>query len=211
MGLSRSRCVSSRRSSSATPNAFADIVVQVPGTASYIVEVKYGYPLERISESLTRKYHRTLGWFKTISKCILIFDSANHPDAHQLETHVRPLIPNHWDLELWDEHRLLEHVRHHFGVDVDSLSYDRLQDVRVAIDRAEGFYAFGEAYDNSPLDAALLWQFGYWRLREFFKVVAGGQKRLILPPGTCRAVAVVFADLSGFSGYVRDTPDDRTI
>jgi hypothetical protein len=173
--------------------------------------VKYGYPLERISESLTRKYHRTLGWFKTISKCILIFDSANHPDAHQLETHVRPLIPNHWDLELWDEHRLLEHVRHHFGVDVDSLSYDRLQDVRVAIDRAEGFYAFGEAYDNSPLDAALLWQFGYWRLREFFKVVAGGQKRLILPPGTCRAVAVVFADLSGFSGYVRDTPDDRTI
>jgi adenylate cyclase len=34
---------------------------------------------------------------------------------------------------------------------------------------------------------------------------------MILPLGTCHAVAVVFADLSGFSGYVRDTPHDRTI
>ena len=30
------------------PNAFADIVVHAPGIASYIVEVDYGYTLERI-------------------------------------------------------------------------------------------------------------------------------------------------------------------
>jgi hypothetical protein len=79
-----------------TPNAFADIVVHVPGITNYIVEVDYGYPLERISESLSRKYQRELGWFKSISKLILIFDSDNHPDARQLETHVRTFIPSHW-------------------------------------------------------------------------------------------------------------------
>ena len=192
------------------PNAFADIVVHTSNSASYIVEVDYGYSLERISESLSRKYHRELGWFESIAKLILVFDSDNHPNSQQLEKHVRPLIPSHWELELWDEHRLLEHVRHYFGVDVDSLSYDKLQDVRAAIDRAKGMYAFGKEYENSPLDASLLWHFDYWRLRELF-TSTGGNKRIISPPGTYRAVAVVFADLSGFSGYVRDTPDERTI
>jgi len=192
------------------PNAFADIVVHAPGIASYIVEVDYGYTLERIRESLSRKYQRDLDWFKSISKLILIFDRDNHPDSRELEKHVRKLIPGHWGVELWDEHQLLERVRTHFGVDVDSLDYDRLLDVRVAIDRAKGIYAFGDAYDNSPLDAALLWHLGYWRLRGLFKS-AKGNKRLILSPGSYRAVTVVFADLSGFSGYVRDTPDDRTI
>ena len=65
-------------------------------------------------------------------------------------------------------------------------------------------------YENSPLDAALLWHLGYWRLRDLF-ILACGSKREILRPGTYRAVAVVFADLSGFSGYVRDTPYDRTL
>jgi adenylate cyclase len=191
-------------------NAFADIVVHMSDTPSYIVEVDYGYPLERIFESLSRKYHRELSWFKSISKLILVFDSYNHPNAHQLEKHVRPLIPSRWELELWDEHRLLEHVRNHFEIEVDSLGYDRLQDLRAATDRAKGIYAFGKEYENSPLDAALLWHFDYWRLRELF-TLAGENKRMILPPGTYRAVAVVFADLSGFSGYVRDTPDERTI
>ena len=182
-----------------TPNAFADIVVHVPGITNYIVEVDYGYSLERISESLSRKYQRGLGWFKSISKLILVFDSDDHPDPHQLEKHVRTFIPSHWELELWDEHQLLERVRNQFEVDLDSLNHDRLLDVRIAIDRAKGTYAFGDAYDNSPLDAALLWHLGYWRLRVFFKS-AGGNKRLLLPPAAYRAVAVVFADLSGFLG-----------
>src|SRR3712207_2146388 len=38
------------------PGSFADIRVQVPGAAPYFVEVKYGYPAERIVHSLGRKY-----------------------------------------------------------------------------------------------------------------------------------------------------------
>ena len=36
------------------PNAFADIVVNAP-RANYIVEVVYGYSLEQVSESMSRK------------------------------------------------------------------------------------------------------------------------------------------------------------
>ena len=124
-------------------NAFADIVVYPPKAENYIVEVDYGYSIERIAESLSRKYQREVDWFQSISKLILIFDRYNHPDATQLEKYVKGLIPRHWQVELWDERRLLELTHDHFKLDIDSLSYDRLQDVRVAIDRAKGLYAFG--------------------------------------------------------------------
>src|SRR5262249_55641227 len=191
-------------------NAFADIVVRPPGMAPYIVEVDHGYSLEHISESLSRKYQRELGWFKSISKLILIFDRDNHPDEQELEIHVRTLIPTHWEVELWDEDGVLERVRNQFGVDVNSLEHDRLLDMRIVIDRAKGIYAFGGAYHNSPLDAAMLWHLGYWRLRELFQS-AGRNKRAILPPRTYMKLAVIFAALSGFSGYVRDRTSDRTI
>jgi class 3 adenylate cyclase len=47
-------------------------------------------------------------------------------------------------------------------------------------------------------------------VRELFDQ-AGRAKRKVLTPGNYPAVACVFADLSGFSGYVRDTQDHRTI
>ena len=192
-----------------TPDAFADIVVNAP-RANYILEVVHGFSLERVHESISRKYQRELDWFEGISKLIVIFDRDNHPDPSQLERHVRALVPSHWQLELWDEQELLVRVREHFGISLDSLQPAALQDVRLAIDRAKGKYAFGDAYEQSPLDAALLWHFGYWRLREAF-TSANGNKAAILPPATYRAVAVVYADLSGFSGYVRDTPHEHTI
>ena len=193
-----------------TSDAFADIVVHVPGAASYIVEVDYGYSVDQICESVARKYQRELAWFKDISKLVVIFNRYHDLEPHRLEKCLQTLIPKHWALELWDEPALLERVRHHFGISLHSLDSDGLQDVRAAIDRAKGSYAFGEAYENSPLDAALLWHLGYWRLRGLFNS-AGMNKRAILPPATYPAVAVVYADLSGFSGYVRDTRHDRTI
>jgi hypothetical protein len=80
-----------------TPNAFADIVVRAPGVAGYIVEVDYGYSLERIAESLSRKYQRELGWFKSISKLILIFDLTTIPmtrSSRNMSGHSSPFIGN---------------------------------------------------------------------------------------------------------------------
>jgi adenylate cyclase len=194
----------------APPDAFADIVVDVPGFTRYIVEVDYGYSLDHIVESLSRKYRRDVDWFRSIAKLVLVIDSHNHPDTRGLLQRVRPLVPEDWDVELWEEHHLLELIRNYFAIEVDSFGSDKLQEVRNAIDHAKGRYAFGDAYTNSPLDALLLWHFGYWRLRNLLEAT-GRAKRDLLSPGIYRDVAVIFADLSGFSGYVHDTPYDRTI
>src|SRR5262245_24148403 len=161
------------------PNAFADIVVEVPGLTRYIVEVDYGYSLERIVESLSRKYRQELDWFRTIAKLILVLDHRNHPDPSRLKERVKSLVPHYWELDLWGEEHLLSLIRDYFGIEMDAFSGDKLQDVRHAIDQAKGRYAFGEAYANSPLDAAFLWHFGYWRLRSLFEA-AGRVKRQLL-------------------------------
>jgi class 3 adenylate cyclase len=192
------------------PDAFADIVVEPPGRHAYIVEVDYGYSQDLIVESLRRKYQRDVPWFASVARLIVVFDARDHPNPRRIEELVRPLIPRHWELELWDEAALLARVRDHFGVDAASLESDGLLDVRAAIDRAKGMYAFGEGYENAPLDGSLLWHFGYWRLRELC-ASAGGNKREILSPDSYSSVVIVYADLCGFSGYVRDTPHHRTI
>lgn len=192
------------------PNAFADILIQVPNHASYFVEVDYGYSTGRIIESIRRKYSQPLPLFKDISKLILVVDQHNHPDWQECAKQVKEILPPSWELEVWDEAHLLALIRKYFDVEIESLSPNQILELRLAIDRAKGTYAFGAAYNNDPLDSSLLWQFGYWRLRDLFEA-AHSIKRSILLPANYPAVVVIFADLSGFSGYVRETPRARTI
>src|SRR5262249_10939552 len=65
-------------------------------------------------------------------------------------------------------------------------------------------------YTNEPLKSALLWHFGFWRLRQL-RESRGLTPREIVPPGLYRGVAVLLADLCAFSSYVRDTPDDDVV
>jgi class 3 adenylate cyclase len=192
------------------PNAFADILIRVPHHSNYFVEVKYGYPTERIIESIQRKYGKPLPLFEEISKLILMVDRHNHPDWDKCAKQVKEILPSSWELEVWDEPYLLSLIRKYFDVEIESLSPDTILELRLIIDRAKGTYAFGAAYNNDPLDSQLLWQFGYWRLHDLFEA-SNRTKRLILPPASYPAVIVLFADLSGFSGYVRETPRARTI
>ena len=187
------------------PNAFADILIRVPHHSNYFVEVKYGYPTERIIESFQRKYGKPLPLFEEISKLILMVDRHNHPDWDKCAKQVKEILPSSWELEVWDEPYLLSLIRKYFDVEIESLSPDKILELRLIIDRAKGTYAFGAAYNNDPLDSQLLWQFGYWRLHDLFEA-SNRTKRLILPPASYPAVIVLFADLSGFSGYVRETP-----
>jgi hypothetical protein len=163
-------------------DAFADIVVSVPGKKSYVVEVKSGYPPDRILQALARKYSGNVSWDVPVSRMICIVDHFADADLRRLEAEIRSLIPRHLSLELWDERELLRLVHRYFGVEIESLDLDRIQDVRDAIDRAKGQYAFGEAQDHSALESSLLWHFGYWRLRELFDQ-AGRAKRKVLTPG----------------------------
>ena len=193
-----------------TPNAFADILIQVPDGSSYFVEVDYGYSSERIIESIQRKYGRRLSLFEKISKLIIVVDRHNHQDWGKCAEQINEILPSSWELEIWDEPHLLSLVREYFDVEIESLSPDQILELRLAIDRAKGTYAFGAAYNNDSLDSSLLWHFGYWRLRGLFEA-SNRIKRSILPPASYPAVVVIFADLSGFSGYVRETPRARTI
>jgi class 3 adenylate cyclase len=117
-------------------------------------------------------------------------------------------------VEIWDEAHFLGLLRKRFQVEVKGITAENLLDVRHVIDRAKGFFAFGNAtlaeYEHDPLKAELLWHFGFWRLRQL-RSAGRATPGDILPPGLYRGVAVLLADLCSFSSYVRDTPDPETI
>jgi class 3 adenylate cyclase len=179
---------------------FADFVVEAPGVGSYAVEVAVGRDADEVHELLRRKYGDRSARIGSVRRLVLVVDRAG-----ELASFAARVLPPDWEVELWDEAKLLALVRDHLGADVCSLWNGDLQEVRAAIDEANGRYAFGAEYCNAPLDAALLWHFAHWRLRELYDG-AGGSKRKVLEPGLYSNVAVVFADLTGYSGYVRDTP-----
>jgi class 3 adenylate cyclase len=116
--------------------------------------------------------------------------------------------------EVWDEERLCALLRSHFNVEVERIEPERLLDVRAAIDHAKGWHAFGggaqDAYVHDPLKAQLLWNFGFWRLRQL-RESTGCEVHDILKPGVYRNVAVLIADLCSFSSFVRDTPNADTM
>jgi class 3 adenylate cyclase len=190
------------------PSAFADVRVQVPGRSPYFVEVDWGYDAERQVRSLARKYGVPAP-DQGANKLVLVTDTHRHRNWVEIEARIRSLLRPGLDLEVWDEPRLLGLIRDRFEVTLDSISAQELLDVRDAIGAAEKRYAFGPDSRGDALEASLLWHLGFWRLRQLRDRGAG--KRDMLPPAHYRGVAVLMADLAGFSAYVRDTPDERVV
>jgi len=193
----------------AREDAFADIHVTVPGVGSYFVEVKLGYTHDRLMESIRRKFSTSCHHFEAAQKLILLIepDSGSWPSV---QAEIASLLPGHWTLELWDTEILLKKFSEHFGTPPEGIAPDRLHDLRTVIEQTKARHAFGQDATHDALEATLLWQFSHWRLRDMF-ARAGGRKGGILGSGSYRSAVVVFADLCGFSGYVRDTPSGRTI
>lgn len=191
-------------------DAFADILIECPGQAGYFVEVDYGYAPARVLESIKRKYASVQSCFKQISKLILVVEQQQGDEWADCFKEIKKLIPKAWELEIWDEVRLLSFAEQYFNIKIDGIRADNIIELHTAIKHARGHYAFGDDYHNEPLDDALLWHFGHWRLRELFHTY-NQSKRSILQPTEYEDVVVIFADLSGFSSYVRDTPHKRTI
>ena len=192
-----------------TPDAFADIRVEVIGAPPYFIEVKYGYSPARTVASLTRKYGpgAQLG---EASKIIVVGDANLAAKWGDIQQQLRSGLSHTLDLELWDEKALLSMLRDSFGVEVDSISESEALEMRGAVDRAKGRYAFEETWTNDELQNSLIWHYGFWRLKQLrqrYQLVP----RAIMPPGLYRGVVTVMADLSGFSGYVKDTREDAII
>jgi class 3 adenylate cyclase len=195
--------------------AFADIRVLAPGVAPYFVEVKYGYPPERVVGALARKYGKDSAAQPDAARVVLVYDTHrvdNWPDVErQCAAALRPGLA----LEVCDEPRLLALIREQFHLDLKMICASELLDAREAVDRAKGIYSFGADYAGTTLGASLLWHLDFWRLHALrqrqLKETGKFSKRAVLPPGMYHDVVVVMADLTGFSSYVRDTRDERVV
>jgi class 3 adenylate cyclase len=191
------------------PGAYADIHVTPPASPPYFVEVDYGYSAHRLLESVRRKYGPGSPDPTGATRLVLVIDTETRSDWSALESEIRAALRPGLTLEVWDEVRLRELVRRRFGVDVPSFEREPdLLELRAGVDRAKTRHAFGDV--RSALHPTLLWYLGFWRLRQLRDA---GRKAAedMLAPGLYPNVAVVLADFSGFTGFVRDTRDDAVV
>lgn len=190
--------------------AFADIRVQVPQTPPYFVEIKYGYPSDKIIRHLKRKYGLQTKAVEDASKVILVVDSGRDENWLEVEAEILKHLNPALALEVWDEERLLSLISRQFDLEIESLAEENLAGIHVAIDKAKGRHAFGDSFTGDEVQSSLLWHFGFWMLRRMVEQRQTAP-RAILPPGLYKGVVTIFADLSCFSSYVRDTRDDEVV
>ena len=196
------------------PNAFADIRVEPPGLPPYFVEIKFGYSDTLLLRHIERKYGRESDAIRGASKLVVVMDVDRRKNWKSLEQKLRAVICPKLDLEVWSESHLQSLVAEQFGVKIGLITDQALIDARDQIENVKGFHAFGgdslETYRNDPLRSELMWHLGPIRLREL-REHGRLRPRDILPPGLYRGAAVLMADLSAFSSFVRDTHDSRII
>jgi len=196
------------------PNAFADIRIARPGDQPYFIEVKIGYPDNLLVRHIARKYGGDTNQINEASKVILMVDTECRSNWKQIEGDIRQSLNSRLTLEVWNESDLQSAIHDRLGVNIGAITDQHLLDVRDRIESALGFHAFGgdslASYRSDPLRAELLWHLGAIRLRHL-RELGRHTAREILPPGLYRGVAVLMADLSSFSSFVRDTPDPDII
>jgi class 3 adenylate cyclase len=183
-------------------SAFGDIVVTVPHAPAYFVEIKYGMSLEETVRSVRRKYavnHRA-----TCARLVVVVRDL---DPAALQPRLRDCVCSSLDIEIWDEARLLADIKWYYGVDIPSLAEESIVDLHRAILLGTWKQVFDHDYYET-LASALLWHFSPWTLKRLRQSGSGGPSD-IWQIGSYPDIAVVMADISSFSAYVRDTKDDR--
>ena len=186
---------------------FADIEVRAGQAPPYFVEVDTGYSRERLLQSVRRKYGTPVPATDGAARVVVAADRNALGDRTAVERLLREALRPGLALEIWDEPHLLRLLGTRFGVSLGALGEDDLLALRDAVDHVKGVHAFGDGFQNDPLEAALLWHLAFWRVRRL-REAGRSLPRSILPPGLCRDVVVVMADLCSYSSYVRDTRDE---
>ena len=186
---------------------FADIEVRAGQAPPYFVEIDTGYSRDRLLESVRRKYSKPLPATDGATRVVVAADERALGDRTSLERVLRETLRPELALEIWDERHLLRLLGDRFGVSLGTLGEDDLLALRNAVDHAKGVHAFGDGFQNDPLQATLLWHLAFWNVRRL-REAGRSLSRSILPPGLYRDVVVLVADLCSYSSYVRDTRDD---
>jgi class 3 adenylate cyclase len=193
-----------------TPGAYADIRIMVPGQKPYYMEVKYNYPTDKIVKHIKRKYSKDVPALREAQRLVLVCDTKSHPNWPAIEKDLRESLRPGLQLEVWDETRLSKMLRERFNVELGDLSPFQLARLRSGIDQAKWNYAYGTEHANNPLQASLLWHFGFWRLRQL-RESGRLTPEIALPPEHYQDCVVLLADLCSFSSYVRDTRDQAIV
>jgi class 3 adenylate cyclase len=186
---------------------FADIEARAGQAPPYFVEISTGYSRDRLLENIRRKYGKPVPVTDGAARVVVAADEGALGERTTVERLLREALRPGLTLEIWDERRLLRLLGERFGVSLGALGEDDLLALRNAVDRAKGIYAFGDGFQNDPLQATLLWHLAFWRIRRL-REAGRSVPRSILPPGLYRDVVVLVADLCSYSTYVRDTRDE---
>ncbi len=118
-------------------NSYADMFVQPQGRPSYLMEVKFGYPSDRVVDHLRRKYGDGTTPIRDESKLILVLDVEARPDGDQVIDSVRSALRPGLELEVWNEARLSALIRRHFNVQIDRITQADPVEVQNAIDEGD--------------------------------------------------------------------------
>ncbi len=190
------------------PNTFADVHVAPLNEPEYFIEVKLGYSDEQLLATLRRKYSNQTPQIHAATRLVLVTTQVTDELASQIRQIINPCL----ELEVWDQSWVRQQIHDRLGVSIDAFEEPELLDTKERMENAQGFYAFGgkslTSYANSPLNAELLWMFGPLQLRQL-RESGRTSPRELLRPGRYQHVAVLMADLSSFSSFVRDTPDPK--
>jgi len=197
------------RQESAMPGdtGYADLEILHPDGPSDYIEVKWGYEADQLLSALGRKYG-TLGRRTAFRSTLSVVTDLSDEEWAAFEAAAGSVLDGRLILERLDRARFEAQLQEHFGVALPRVDRACLLQVRSAIEKTKGVLAFGEGYKGSILEDNTLWHVGHW-------VVEKARERddlaTLLAPGLYTDVAVVIADISGFSSYVRDTPDDAVM
>ena len=197
------------------PGAFADLRVEPEDEPPYFLEVKYGYDAATVLAHLRRKYAVPTPATAGVAKIVVVAETAAHPDWPAVEAALHAMLPPGLALEVWDEDRLQALIESCFGETIPSFAAPSLVSIRERIDEGKERLDFGNTRAASDAETVLrhnlIWHFGTWRLRELRHARGGVDAAALIPPGVYDHVVAVMADLSGFTRYVHDTPDEAIV
>lgn len=193
---------------------FADIVVTPPGATSYIVEIKIGHTAHDLVHQLKRKYGPVSEI--QVQRVIVITRQAMYPDWTGLKTNIEEIFSDGATIEFWDEQDVLDRVKHYWNIDIGAFSIRETTNLRRRLDEINWSVATGEpdseldSHVLGALPSTLLWHLSPWTLQRLRNDYDVGPEE-VLSYGRYQKVAVVMADLCGFSSYVAATRDEDVI
>jgi class 3 adenylate cyclase len=194
--------------------AFADLRVAPVEAAPYFVEIKTGYSGVEIVQHLRRKYLSETARLRRASKVVVVLEAKRLKSREEVVAAIRQAVVPSLEIEIWDEERLDDYTQQLFGFSMrDPSDEDGLVELRGRISEAKARLAFGNGIGDQRLailQHSLLWHFGVWRLREL-RMRAAEPAASLVRPGHYERAIVLMADLSSFTSFVRDTPDEDVV